>query len=100
MRDEHGITTLYITHDLATAAYFTDRAAVMYLGKIVEIGPRKMVLSDARHPCTQAPLSMIPVPNPRRRKRMIHVGDTPNPIDLPSGAVSTHTVRRRWRIAG
>jgi peptide/nickel transport system ATP-binding protein len=86
LRDEHGITILYITHDLATAAYFTDRVAVMYLGRIVEIGPTKTVLSDPRHPYTQALLSVIPVPNPRRRrKRMILTGETPNPIDLPCG---------------
>jgi oligopeptide/dipeptide ABC transporter ATP-binding protein len=86
LRDERGITILYITHDLATAAYFTDRIAVMYLGRIVEIGPTKMVLSDPRHPYTKALLSVIPVPNPRlRRKRLILTGETPNPIDLPSG---------------
>ena len=86
LRDERGITILYITHDLATAAYFTDRVAVMYLGRIVEIGPTKTVLSDPRHPYTQALLSVIPVPNPRRRrKRMILTGETPNPIDLPPG---------------
>ena len=86
LRDERGITILYITHDLATAAYFTDRIAVMYLGRIMEIGPTKTVLSDPRHPYTQALLSVIPVPNPRRRrKRMILEGETPNPIDLPSG---------------
>lgn len=85
-RNERGIAILYITHDLATAAYFTDRVAVMYLGKIVEIGPTKVVLSDPRHPYTEALLSVIPVPNPRRRrKRMILAGETPNPIDLPSG---------------
>jgi len=86
LRDEHGITILYITHDLATAAYFTDRVAVMYLGRIVEIGPTQTVLSDPRHPYTRALLSVIPVPNPRRRrKRMILTGETPNPIDLPPG---------------
>jgi peptide/nickel transport system ATP-binding protein len=86
LREERGITILYITHDLATAAYFTDRVAVMYLGRIVEIGPTKTVLSDPGHPYTQALLSVIPVPNPRRRrKRMILAGETPNPIDLPSG---------------
>ncbi|TET85153.1 MAG: ABC transporter ATP-binding protein [Anaerolineales bacterium] len=86
LRDERGVTILYITHDLATAAFFTDRVAVMYLGRIVEIGPTKTVLIDPRHPYTQALLSVIPVPNPRRRrKRMILVGETPNPIDLPSG---------------
>jgi oligopeptide/dipeptide ABC transporter ATP-binding protein len=86
LRDEHGITILYITHDLATAAYFTDRIAVMYLGRIVEIGPTKTVLNDPRHPYTRALISVIPVPNPRRRrKRMILEGETPNPIDLPCG---------------
>ncbi len=86
LRNQRGITILYITHDLATAAYFTDRVAVMYLGRIVEIGPTKTVLSDPKHPYTQALLSVIPVPNPRRRrKRMILTGETPNPIDLPSG---------------
>jgi peptide/nickel transport system ATP-binding protein len=86
LRDERGITILYITHDLATAAYFTDRVAVMYLGRIVEIGPTGAVLSEPRHPYTQALLSVIPVPNPRwRRKRVILTGETPNPIDLPPG---------------
>ena len=86
LRDEHGITILYITHDLATAAFFTDRVAVMYLGRIVEIGPTSAVLHDPQHPYTQALLSVIPVPNPRqRRKRVILEGETPNPIDLPSG---------------
>ncbi|MEE8568197.1 MAG: ABC transporter ATP-binding protein, partial [Anaerolineales bacterium] len=86
LRDERGITILYITHDLATAAYFTDRIAVMYLGKILEVGPTQTVLDDPKHPYTQSLLSVIPVPNPRRRrKRMILKGETPNPIDLPSG---------------
>jgi oligopeptide/dipeptide ABC transporter ATP-binding protein len=86
LRDEYGITILYITHDLATAAFFTDRVAVMYLGRIVEIGPTRSVLSDPKHPYTQALLSVIPVPNPRRRrKRLILEGETPNPIDLPAG---------------
>ncbi len=86
LRDERGVTILYITHDLATAAYFTDRVAVMYLGRIVEIGPTRSVLNDPRHPYTQALISVIPVPNPRRRrKRVILTGETPNPIDLPSG---------------
>lgn len=86
LRNEHGIAILYITHDLATAGFFTDRIAVMYLGKIVEIGPTHDVLSNPKHPYTQALLSVIPVPNPRkRRKRMILKGETPNPIDLPQG---------------
>ncbi|MFZ5915434.1 MAG: ABC transporter ATP-binding protein [Chloroflexota bacterium] len=86
LRDERGITILYITHDLATAAYFTDRIAVMYLGRVMEIGPTRAVLGDPRHPYTQALLSVVPAPNPRRRhKRTILVGETPNPIDLPAG---------------
>lgn len=86
LRDERGISMLFITHDLSTAAYFTDRVAVMYLGRIVEIGPTHEVLSKPKHPYTQALLSVIPVPNPRlRRKRMILQGETPNSIDLPGG---------------
>jgi peptide/nickel transport system ATP-binding protein len=86
LRDSRGITILYITHDLATAAYFTDRIAVMYLGRIVEIGPTQEVLQEPRHPYTQALLSVIPVPNPReRRKRVVLRGETPNPIEVPSG---------------
>ena len=86
LRDEHGITILYITHDLATAAFIADRVAVMYLGTIVEIGPAKTVLGNPYHPYTRALMSVIPVPNPRRRrKRMVLKGETPNPIDLPPG---------------
>jgi len=86
LRDERNIAILYITHDLATAAHFTDRIAVMYLGRIVEIGPTETVLKEPAHPYTRALLSVIPVPNPRRRrKRVILAGETPNPIDLPPG---------------
>ncbi len=86
LRDERSISILYITHDLATAAYFTDRIAVMYLGRIVEIGPTKVLLREPKHPYTKALISVVPVPNPRqRRKRLILTGETPNPIDLPSG---------------
>jgi len=86
LRTRRGISILYITHDLGTAACFTDRIAVMYLGRIVEIGPTRRVLADPQHPYTRALLSVVPVPNPRlRRKRLILSGETPNPIDLPSG---------------
>jgi peptide/nickel transport system ATP-binding protein len=86
LRDEHRITMIYITHDLASAAYVADRVAVMYLGTIVELGPAEVVLTDPRHPYTRALMSVIPVPNPRRRrKRMVLQGETPDPIDLPSG---------------
>lgn len=86
LRDDFGITILYITHDLATAAYIANRVAVMYLGKIVEIGSAQDVLGDPKHPYTRALKSVIPVPNPRRRKpRTILSGETPNPIDVPGG---------------
>jgi oligopeptide/dipeptide ABC transporter ATP-binding protein len=86
LRRERGITILYTTHDLATAGFFTDRMAVMYLGRIVELGPTAEVLSEPRHPYTRALISVVPVPNPRRRrKRMILEGEIPNPIDIPPG---------------
>ncbi len=86
LRDSRGISILFITHDLATAGYFADRVAVMYLGRIVEIGPIHEVVSAPVHPYTQALLSVIPVPNPRqRRQHIILQGDPPNPIDLPQG---------------
>lgn len=86
LRDERGISILYITHDLATAGFFTDRIAVMYLGRIVEIGPTKEVLKNPQHPYTKALLSVIPAPNPRkRRQRVILQGEIPNPINIPTG---------------
>lgn len=86
LRDQRGISILYITHDLATAGFFTDRIAVMYLGRIVEIGPTSQVLTNPQHPYTRALLSVMPVPNPRRRRqREILRGEIPNPIDLPAG---------------
>ncbi len=85
-REERGITILYTTHDLATAGFFTDRMAVMYLGRIVELGPTAVVLKGPRHPYTRALISVVPVPNPRRRRqRTILQGEIPNPIDIPSG---------------
>ena len=86
LRAARGISVLFITHDLSTAAYFADRVAVMYLGRIVEIGPTRQVLKQPAHPYSKALLSVIPVPNPRlRHPRTILQGETPNPIDLPSG---------------
>jgi len=86
LRDEHNITMVYITHDLASAAYIADQVAVMYLGTIMEKGPVQEVLSNPQHPYTKALMSVIPSPNPlRRRKRIVLKGETPNPIDLPPG---------------
>lgn len=64
MRDEFGISLVYITHDLATARYICDRIAIMYLGKIVEIGPTEVIYSKPLHPYTQALIAAVPVPDP------------------------------------
>ena len=86
LRRTRGISVIFITHDLGTVGFFADRVAVMYLGRIVEIGTMSEVLKNPQHPYTKALLSVIPVPNPRmRRKRIILQGETPNPIDLPAG---------------
>jgi peptide/nickel transport system ATP-binding protein len=86
LRRERGITILYTTHDLATAGFFTDRMAVMYLGRVVELGKTPRVLTSPVHPYTRALISVVPVPDPRRkRRRMILQGEIPNPIDLPAG---------------
>jgi oligopeptide/dipeptide ABC transporter ATP-binding protein len=86
IRNKRNISIIYTTHDLATAGFFTDRMAVMYLGRIVELGPTREVLSNPRHPYTKSLVSVLPAPNPRRqRERVILRGEVPNPIDLPSG---------------
>jgi oligopeptide/dipeptide ABC transporter ATP-binding protein len=86
LRQRRGISVLFITHDLATAAYLAERAAVMYLGRIVEIGPMQQVMNKPQHPYTKALLSVIPIPNPRqRRERIILKGAPPNPIEVPPG---------------
>ena len=86
LRATRGISFIFITHDLGTVGYFADQVAVMYLGRIVEIGTMREVLTNPQHPYARALLSVIPVPNPRLRKeRVILQGETPNPIELPSG---------------
>lgn len=86
LRRSRGISILFITHDLGMVGHFADRLAVMYLGRIVEIGPTAEVLKNPQHPYTRALLSVVPVPNPKQRRKMIILsGETPNPINLPSG---------------
>ncbi len=86
LRITRKIAVIFITHDLGSVGFFADRVAVMYLGRIVEIGTMLEVLEKPQHPYTKALISVIPVPNPRlRHERTILQGETPNPIDLPTG---------------
>jgi len=86
LRKRRGVSILFITHDLSTVAYFADKIAVMYLGRMVEVGVTKDVLKNPQHPYTRALLSVVPVPNPRlRRERVILQGETPNAANIPSG---------------
>ena len=81
-----GLGILMITHDLSTAARFADRIAVMYLGRIVEEGAARDVVTNPQHPYTQALLSVVPKRDPRQRQRPeILRGETPNPVDVPPG---------------
>ncbi|TKJ23401.1 ABC transporter ATP-binding protein [Blastococcus sp. CCUG 61487] len=88
LQDRLGLTLLFISHDLSAVRYIADRIAVMYLGRIVEIGPAAAVGSDPQMPYTQALLSAVPVPHPaleRERQRTVLTGDVPSPSAVPSG---------------
>ncbi len=85
-KEKLGVTYIFITHDLSLAWVISNRIAVMYLGRIVEIGETEEVVANPRHPYTRALISVIPVPDPlARREHVILTGETPNPIDIPSG---------------
>ena len=88
LRQRLGLTYLFIGHDLAVMRYISDRIAVMYLGRIVELGRPDELFQDAAHPYTRALISALPIADPateRRRRRVILVGDIPSPIDPPPG---------------
>ncbi len=86
LRKTRGLTYVFITHDLSLAWVLADRIAVMYLGKIVEVGSTEQVIRYPKHPYTQALISVVPSPDPRHRAtRTILKGERPDPVDIPTG---------------
>jgi len=90
LQDDLGLSYLFVAHDLSVVRHVSDRIAVMYLGKLMEVSPAEELYRKPVHPYTQALLAAIPVPDPRERRareRILVRGEPPNPIDPPTGCV-------------
>jgi peptide/nickel transport system ATP-binding protein len=86
LKRKYDLTYIFITHDLATAKFLCDRIAIMYLGRIVEIGPATDIYADPKHPYTKALLKAIPIPDPRKRApKVLPKGEVPDAVNPPAG---------------
>ena len=95
LKQRLNLAMLFISHDIAVMDHLSDRIAIVYLGRIMEIGPTRALIDGPRHPYTEALLSAVPEPGVKRRERIVLTGDVPNPADPPSGCV----FRTRCRYA-
>ncbi len=101
LKSELDLTYVYITHDLATAKFFCDRIAIMYLGRIVELGPAEQIYADPKHPYTQSLLRAIPEPDPRRSvPRDLPRGEIPDAVSPPLGCRFHPRCSRAFEVCG
>jgi oligopeptide/dipeptide ABC transporter ATP-binding protein len=101
LKRDFDLTYLYITHDLATAKFFCDRIAILYLGRVVEIGPSDAIYADPKHPYTQALLRAIPEPDPLRSvPRDLPRGEVPDAAQPPLGCMFHPRCSRAFEVCG
>jgi oligopeptide/dipeptide ABC transporter ATP-binding protein len=98
LQEKHDFSYIFISHDLSVVNHISDRVAVMYLGKIVELGPTQNVLKTPRHPYTQSLISAIPVPGKARRPSIMIQGAPPSPMNPPSGCHFQNRCQHKMEI--